>query len=488
MIHQPFALIDWVVLAAYLVIVLLIGAIYRTEKDGAFGYFFARGRMPWWAVGLSLIATSVSASTFLGNPAEAYEFDLRLLQLNIGVPLSIVIVCIVFIPFFRRFGATSAYEILERRFDLKTRTVASLFYIVHVLLRTGILIFGPSIVVAKITGIDIRILIAVVGIVAVAYTTMGGIRAVIWTDVLQFGILFLGGVLVIVFIDLDVSGGMAQIFQQASEAGKLRWFDPSWNLADPRTFWAAGVAYIVLDLSIRAADQQFVQRYLTCTDVRRARYAAILSAVLGFAVALLFFGVGIALWGYYRAYPGELPLTGDVNQILPHYITAKMPWGVSGLIVAAIFAAAMSSIDSAINALSETATIDFFRRFGGRPERELPFARLTTVLWGVLGIGMALYAASFGENIFILALSFTSLFTGALLGLFVLAVAFPRIRGHGAFWGAICGMLSLGLITKVLRWPVSWPWYPVISMTVTIVMAFLITEAMAAHARIRYGR
>lgn len=468
-IHQAFSLIDWVVLGAYFVIIFLIGVIYRSGREGVLDYFFAKGQMPWWAVGLSLIATSVSASTFLGNPAEAYEFDLRLLQLNLGVPLSILLVCWIFIPFFRNSGATSAYEVLEQRFDLKTRTLASTFYILHVLLRTGILIYGPSIMVAQVSGLDIRAVIVLVGTVTIAYTVIGGIRGVIWTDAIQFLILVGGALLIILFIDADVPGGLAAIVDRASAAGKLRWFDPSWNLADPRNIWAAGAAYIAIDLAIRAADQQFVQRYLTCSDIRRARYAAILSAVLGFAVAVLFFTVGIALWGFYQFAPEELSRVSSVNDVLPRYIATKLPWGVSGLIVAAVFAAAMSSISSAVNALAETATIDFYERFGGTREKAMRVARATAALWGVVGIAIALYMASFGENLFVLALSFTSLFTGALLGIFLLAVLVKPANGQGAFFGAILGMATLAAATKVARLPIAWPWYPVISMGTTVI-------------------
>lgn len=261
----------------------------------------------------------------------------------------------------------------------------------------------------------------------------------------------------------------------AAGAGKLRWFDPSWSFTDPRNFWAAGAAYVALDLAIRATDQQFVQRYMSCVDVRRTQYAAILSAVLGVIMALLFFGVGIFIWAYYQSYPSEVAGVGDTNMVLPNFIATRLPWGVSGLIVAAVFAAAMSSIDSAMSALSNTATIDFYKRFGGDPGKGLRFARLITFLWGALGVVFALYSATFGMNIFELALSFTSLFVGALLGIFILAVAVKRASGWGAFLGSIAGMLTLAVITKVLEIPVAWPWYPVISMTTTIVAGWLIS-------------
>jgi len=474
MIHHPFALIDWVILAAYGAIVILIGIVSRSEDDVS-DYFFAKHKMPWWAVGISLIATSVSASTFLGNPAEAYQFDLRLLQLNLGVPISIAIVCMVFIPYFQKSHATSAYEVLELRFDLKTRTLASILYTIHVLLRTGILIYGPALVFSAITGLSIYWTIVIVGIITIMYTTIGGIRAVIWTDVMQFVILFSGGILIILFIDLDVPGGSSALLQNVKEAGKLTWFDGSFSLDNARNVWSAGVAYIALDLAIRSTDQQFVQRYLSCSDTRHSQYAAVLSAVMGVAIALLFFGVGAYLWGFYQFYPQQLPAGTSVNGVLPHYIATKLPWGMSGLIVAAVLAAAMSSLDSAIQALANTATVDFYQRFKGGDKPSIKFARYISVVWGVVGIAIGIITASIGKNLFVLALSFTSLFTGALLGIFLLAVVFKRATGTGAFAGGIIGVITLALVTKVFHAPISWPWYPVISLSATIVSGMIIS-------------
>ena len=482
MIHHPFAFIDWVILGAYGIIVILIGIVSRSEDDVS-DYFFARHRMPWWAVGISLIATSVSASTFLGNPAEAYQFDLRLLQLNLGVPISIAIVCLIFIPYFQKSHAKSAYETLELRFDLKTRTLASVLYTIHVLLRTGILIYGPSLVFATITGLNIYWTIIVVGFITILYTTIGGIRAVIWTDFMQFLILATGGVLILFFIDLDVPGGFTQILSKASSAGKLKLFDLNFDLANPRNIWSAGIAYIALDLAIRACDQQFVQRYLSCKDVLRSQFAAILSAVAGLFIALLFFAVGIFLWGYYQNYPTQLPMGFSVNQVLPNYIATKLPWGMSGLIVAAVLAAAMSSLDSAIQALANVATVDFYQRFKKGKKPSLKFARKISVVWGILGIVIGLLTVGIGKNLFIIALSFTSLFTGALLGIFILAVLIRRANGTGAFYGGIIGVLTLLVVTKILHFNISWPWYPVISMTATIVSGVIISLFSAPPKR-----
>src|SRR3989338_6302880 len=232
MLHQPFGTIDWMVLGAYLLIVILIGIVSGTISDNVREYFFARGNISWCAAGISLIATSVSASTFLGTPAEAYQHDLRLLQLNIGVPVSIAIVCLIFIPYFRKTNAQSAYEVLELRFDLKTRMLASIFYIIHLLLRTGILILGPSILFAQVTGFDVKTTIIVIGVITVGYTTFGGIRAVIWTDVLQFFILFGGALVICWYIAMDTPGGTSAIFQMADTQGKLRWFDGSFGFSN----------------------------------------------------------------------------------------------------------------------------------------------------------------------------------------------------------------------------------------------------------------
>jgi len=487
---EDFGMINWLVLSMYIFGMLALGAVFSRRNISTGEFFFAGGRLPWWAVGISMIATSISATTFLGNPAETYAGDMTYMMLNLGVPVSIAITALVFIPYFRRNKVQSAYEILEKRFDRKTRLLASGIYSCHVLLRTGILIYGPAIVFATITGWSTTSAIMAVGVLSIAYTWMGGIRAVVWTDVIQFVILLGGGLLTLMFIAYGVEGGLTAITATAGNASKFTWFKASLDTGDAHSFLSAGVAYIVLDLAIRSCDQQFIQRYLSTQNVRKAQWATVLSAVLGAIAAWLFFLVGAFLYSYYTEHSGALPAATKSNGVFPHFILSVLPQGLSGLMVAAIFAAAMSSLDSGISALANTTVVDFMgnRQAVLSQAKRLRMARLAVLIWGCLGIIAALFASSFDASLLHTALYFTSLFTGSLLGIFIIAVAMPFARGGTAFAGALTGMLVLAICTRglyidlpsvsdipIIGWiagglklNLSWPWFPVISASATV--------------------
>ncbi|MBO7383136.1 MAG: sodium:solute symporter [Fibrobacter sp.] len=478
-----FTLIDWIVLFAYLLFSLAIGLWVSRGNKNLKEYMFGGGAMPWVAVGISLIATSVSATTFLGAPADVYGDDMTFLMFQIGALLSIIVVGFVFIPRFRSAGINSAYELFERRFgSLAVRRLAALFYCLHLLLRTGILLYAPSLVLAQILHVDLRVAIVVSAAVAIFYTWFGGIKAVIWTDVMQFCVFFGGGALVLILISNAV-GGFGEMAAMASEAGKTRWWNPSIDISDARTLVSAGFAYAILEIAIRGCDQQFVQRYLSCKDVKAANRSSILSMVLGCAVSILFYWVGAALFVYYKVTGvSSLPEGIGQNDVFPYFIVNGLPIGVTGLIVAAICAAAMSSLSGAINSLSNTSEHDFL----GWKEDEgiggLKRAKIWTVVWGVLGVFFALFAATQQGSLLKNALFFTGLFTGPLLGMFILAFFVKNLRPWMVVTAVLCGMASLVLIQGIPAFGVpallggifSWPWMPFISMTTTIVVAVVL--------------
>ena len=289
-----FTLLDWIVLVAYLLLSVAIGLFVSRGNKNLKEYMLGGGSIPWVAVGISLIATSVSATTFLGAPADVYGDNMTFLMFQIGALISIVVVGLVFIPRFRTSGINSAYELFEVRFSKPVRRIAAIFYCLHLLLRTGILLFAPSLVLAQILHIDLKLAIIVSAAVAIFYTWFGGIKAVIWTDVMQFVVFFGGGVLVLLIISNSV-GGFSEMAALASEAGKTKWWDASMDISNARTLVSAGFAYAILEIAIRGCDQQFVQRYLSCKDVKAANRSSILSMVLGCAVSILFYWVGAAL-------------------------------------------------------------------------------------------------------------------------------------------------------------------------------------------------
>lgn len=477
-------LLDWLALVGYLVVISCVG-IFFSKRNRNFGdYMFGGGRMPWFAIGISLIATSVSATTFLGNPADSFAANMTYLMCNIGAFLAIIIVAVVFIPRFRALKATSAYEVLEQRFSRQVRVLASCFYAGHLLLRTGILLYGPAIVLSKIFGIHIFLAIALTSVLAVVYTWFGGLQAVVWTDVLQFVVLLGGGLAALWYCASEI-GSFSEMATLAAEHGKTKWLDLSLDPAQARTLLSAGLVYTVFEVAIRGCDQQFVQRYMACRNVKEANLSSFLSAFLGLLVGLVFFWVGAGLYVYYSVkHVGSLPADTHVNHVFPHFILEVLPSGLTGLLAAAIFAAAMSSLDSAITALSNTTVQDFFP--GGQDEpdsRRLKRARFWVVVWGVAGTLAAFLCVAGKQSLLSKALFFTSLFTGPLLSLFLFAFFRQETRARSLFWGAICGALCLLPFSNIPVLPegwwqpvykFAWPWNPLISLTGAILCTLLL--------------
>lgn len=492
-----FSGLDLAVLLSYLGVIAAIGFWCSRRNRDWDDFMFGGRQMPWFPVGISLIATSVSASTFLGNPADTFANDMTYLMLSFGGFTAVIIIAFVFIPRFQRLRLSSAYEILELRFSRRVRLLAAILYTCHIVLRTGVLLYGPALVLANVFHLNIYLSICIMSLLAVGYTVLGGFRAVVWTDVLQFFVLMGGGLLTIWFCVRGI-GSLSELVRLAGEAGKTHWLDFSPDPSSARNFLSAAVVYTVFELAIRGCDQQFVQRYLSCKNVAEANRSSVLSVVFGLMVAVVFFWVGAALFVYFnvsrvRVLPGEL----GVNDVFPYFIAHELPPGLTGLMVAAIFAAAMSSLDSAITALSNTTVTDFLS--GSRkqdPSSQLGRARFWVIVWGVAGTIAALFCVLGRQSLLQKALFFTSLFTGPLLGLFLFAFFRPATQPKALFYGAITGMLSLLLFSRIPLIPegwwqplysFSWPWNPLISLAGTTIATLLLDGWMKAKAGVRAG-
>jgi SSS family solute:Na+ symporter len=489
-----FSLIDWLVIVLYFVIVAGIGFYFSRRNANFADFMFGGGNMPWFAVGISLIATSVSANTFLGNPADGYANDMRLLMLNVGSLLAIIIVGAIFIPRFRASGIKSAYELLEIKFSRPVRVLAAVFYSCHLLLRMGMLIYGPGLVLMKITGMPFEVAALAMAIFAMLYTSLGGIKAVTTTDIIQFIIFFGGGLLCIWFCAQGV-GGFGKTWALAAEAGKTRWYDFHWDPASDRNFWTASIVYVVFEVAIRGCDQQFVQRYLSTKSVRTANYSSLTSSLLGICVGVVFFTVGAFLYVYFQvAHVETLPEGLKVNQVLPHFIVNVLPTGVKGLLVAAILAADMGALSSVLTALSNTTVVDFLPRKHAQDagSHNIKNARKWVVLWGILGLGASFVCRIGDVSILTKALFFTSLFTGPLLSIFVQAFFLPKTHPKAVIIGTFIGMLALVPFTNIPILPagmwkpllsLAWPWNPVISMAGSLIAAQLITLVLPRYRR-----
>ena len=489
-----FTVLDWIVLVAYILLTVGIGLWASHGSNKGFSeYMRGGGAMPWFAVGISLIATSVSATTFLGNPAEAYAADMSYLMNNIGALIAIVVVGLVFIPRIRRSKISSAYELFEVKFSPSVRRLAAFFYSLHLLLRMGILLYAPSLVLAPILEIDIHWAILVTAIVATLYTWYGGFKAVIWTDVLQFMVLFGGGIITICILAKGI-GGFQEMFDLASAAGKTKFFDAiNWDPSNSRNLLSAGLAYAVIEISIRGCDQQFVQRYLSCDSIKSANASSILSMVLGVFVSVVFFWVGAGLFVYYQVKGvAILPEAVKLNEVFPYFIVNVLPPGATGLVIAAIYAAAMSSLSSAINSLGNTSVKDILL-IRSENVTALSKAKKWTILWAILSTLCAFIAADMQSSLLSNALFFTGLFTGPLLALFLLAFFTDKLSARAVVLGVICGMASILLFNKIPVFPSYVPpfggvfnffWNPLISCVATLVMANLLRFVFPQRAEV----
>ena len=442
------ATMDWIVIAIYLLALVAMGFYFAGREHGTDDFFLAGGRIPWWAAGISIFATGLSAITFMAIPAKAYETDwVYFITLNGAVVLA-PIVAYVFLPFYRRLGLTTAYEYLERRFGPSVRLLGSGQFILAQLGRVSVVVFLPALALSAVTGIDVIVCITLMGILAIVYTVLGGIEVVIWSDVLQ-AVVLMGGALLAAWIMIDgIPGGLAGAIDAASEQGKLRMINPGFD-------WTQPVLIVVIlgtlfnNIIPYTSDQAVIQRYLTTPDERSARFAIWTGGLLAIPSSILFFGLGTLLWVWYRTHPESLAPLGAVDQILPWFIVTQLPTGVSGLVIAAIFAAAMSSIDSSMNSVSTAWTTDFHRRF--RPELDdkaaLRVARWTTVLFGIVGTAAAILIATLDiSSVLDLWFKVLGLFASGLCGLFILGI-FTQRPGTVA---AIAGLATSAAVNFVV--------------------------------------
>lgn len=435
-----FKWIDYAVVFIYFALMLGIGVYFSKRQNSTEDYFIGGGRVPWWAAGLSVFGTALSAITFMAIPAKTFATDWSYFPYNITVLLATPVVTTMFIPFYRRLKITSAYEYLEKRFNVFVRLFGSLSFILFQVGRIAIILYLPSIALSLVTGIDIFLCILVVGVLSTAYTLIGGIEAVIWTDVVQVVILLGGALLSFVFMFGRIGDDLGFIASDAFEQGKFTLANLNFALNEP-TIWVVVVGGFFINLVTYSSDQSLVQRYLTTPDEKSARKTAWTNAILVVPSTIIFFGAGTALYLYYTKFPARLdPFTENNDSIFPWFITNELPAGISGLLIAGIFSAAMSSLSSSMNSISTAFTTDFFKRFNKNStvRRDLFIARLATLLSGIMGIMAAIWMAtadilSLWDKFF----EVVGLFTGGLGGVFLLGMLFKRANGVGAIAGLV---------------------------------------------------
>lgn len=474
--HNPsFGVINWGVLTLYLVGMLMLGAFFMKREKGAEDFMKGGGRIPWWAAGVSIFATMLSSISFIAIPARTYVNDWRVFTAAITIALCVPVVTKIYLPFFRRLNVTSAYEYLELRFNAPVRSIASIVFIMYMVARIGIVLYLPSIALSAVTGIDIMTCIIVIGLITILYCAMGGIEAVVWGDFIQGIVLVVGAIVAVVWLVFGTEGGFSGFTTLAGDAGKLKTFDFAFDLQQP-TFWVILFGGFFGNVVQYTSDQSVVQRYLTTKDEQGARHSLWLNGLLSVPVSIVFYAIGSALYTYYKTHPAEMNVVMEqADQIFPHFMMSKLPVGIAGLLIAAVFSATMSTLSSNINSAATAFTTDFYRRFFHRnadDHQALKICRISTVAVGLLGMSMA-WAVNLlqSQQIFDFFNMVAGLMLSGLGAFFAMGILTRFVSGPGALLGFIGNCILLYFL-KQAELVNGWL-YSFIGMAITFILSFL---------------
>lgn len=541
--------LDWAIIATYLVYIVYDGLRLTKRSQGIEGYFLAGRSLPWWAVGLSVMATQLSAITLVGTTGQAYDSGMRFVQFYFGLPFAMVILCLTAVPFFYRARVYTAYEYLESRFDVKTRALTSFLFLVSRGLACGVIVAAPSVILSIVLGWDELATVLLMGLTTTLYTMFGGVQAVTWTDVKQMLVIFVGLAVILIVIIGQLPDGvtLGNAVELAGKTGRMRMVDTRFELNETYTLWSGLIGGLFLALSYFGCDQSQVQRFLTARSVSEGRSSLLMSAFVKIPMQLLILFIGVMVFIFYqfvqpplifksddRARVEPLPAyreleskyavafedrrkaalsltagggavalaeyeaatqqigdarrsaialirekTGrsfsDVNYVFPTFVTTYAPIGVVGLIIAAIFAAAMSSVSAELAALSTATVIDFYRRHYRQDAPDahyLKVSKIVTGLWGLFACVVALQAGRLGSLIEVVN-RYGSYFYGSLLGVFVLAIGVKRANGHGAFFGLLAGMAAVAAVANTTK--ISFLWYNVVGCAAVVLVGLLVS-------------
>ena len=464
-----FTTLDLAVLVLYLVATTAWGAWLGRGQKGGTDYFLGSRSLPWVAVMLSVVATETSTLTFLSVPGVSYAGSLVFLQLTLGYLTGRIVVSFVFLPAYYRGELTTAYALLEARFGLGARRFTSGIFMLTRLLADSVRLFATAIPLALITGWPYPTSIAVIGVLTVIYTYFGGIKAVVWVDAVQMSLYLVGAIVAIAAIQMAVPGGWSEVIVSADIAGKMQVLDFSWNLTTPYTIWAGVLGGAVFTMASHGTDQLIVQRLLTCRDQRSAQKALIGSGVVVIFQFMVFLVLGLGLWSFYGGRDFD-----STDAIFATFIVEQLPPGVTGLLIAGVFAAAMSSLSSSINSLASASAYDYWAPFVGARDDEariLRAGKVFTLIWAAFLIGGAItfIPLSQGTSAVEVALGVAALVYGGLLGVFALGVLTKRPGQRAAIFGIVVG---IGTVT-LMKGMMAWPWYVPVGASVTLAAGWL---------------
>lgn len=462
--------IDIVIIIGYMLLMLAVGYLSGRKNKNQDDYFLAGHSMPWIPVALSVAATMISANGFIGGPGWAYTSGMYPVMVNITVPLAVFFALSVTTPVIYRMKVTSIYEYMGKRFGRYTRGLTIIQFFINSIIQISSMVYIPVLILQMVTGWPFYILVPLVVITALAYTLMGGIKAVIWTDSIQMFVVA-GSVFLVIYTAIKGCGlGLFDTLAVAREAGKLNTFDFSTDISTANTFWATLIGGSVMWIRYFCFDQAQVQRVLTSKSLKSAKNSFVVSAFVMNIVYYIMLLVGAVLFIFYG---GKEFATS--NEIMITFILEEMPIGAIGLIIAGVFAAAMSSVDSLLNSMTAVFTKDVYEPFFKRKEASLKVTMVITVVIGVI-MTVVIFIGFNGsvKSILDLVGNYISYFAGPAAGAFILAMFTRRADDIGTAWGMILGLAGGWLVAVNLQ--VNWLWNPVIGATITIVCGYIISS------------
>ena len=553
--------IDWMIVVGFTAWIVYDGLRRTKDSHEIDGYFLANRSIPWWAAGISVMATQLSAITMIGTTGQGYNDGLRFIQFYYALPLAMIILSITLVPFFYNSRVYTAYEYLERRFDGKTRSLTSLLFLISRGMSCGAVVSAPAVVLSLVLGWNLTLTSLAITMPAVVYTMFGGVQAVTWTDVKIMVLIVFGmfAIVVAAVLGFPANVGLVDGLSIAATTGRMQTFEFSFDLTNQYTFWSGTIASLFLFCSYFGADQSQVQRYLTARSVDEARHSLLMSAYWKIPLQLLVLLIGILIYDFYifnqppllfspahadrlragdsgaaftrlqsdfdtayearrsaasdlsaardsgdatrvqaattmflekdgalqsvrrsaanlvRESTGDRTFT-DVNYIIPTFILQHLPIGLIGVLIVAIIMAATDTIAGELNSLSTATVIDFYRRrvrTVASDAHYLTVSKIATGLWGLFACAVAVWAAELGSLIEVVN-RFGSFFYGSILGVFILAIGFPRATGHGAFVGLIAGMGSVAWVATFTS--LAFLWHNVVGAVGVVVVGVIVSE------------
>jgi SSS family solute:Na+ symporter len=478
--------LDWVVIAAYLAGIIALGVWLGRGQKTTRDYFLGGRDLPWWGVALSIVATETSALTFIGVPAMLFAKggNLGFIQVVLGFAIGRLVLAAVMVPYYFKNEIYSPFALIGNAFGSGAHKTAAGFFLIAGTLAAGVRVFVTCIPLQLMLGWDVTSAILLFVGLSLVYTAIGGLKAVVWTDAMQFGLFVVGGLFALFYIPTLIDGGWGTAMDTAREGGKLVWLNTDFSLGAPFNIWMGIFGATIFVLFTHGIDQLVAQRVLACRSIADGRKALVFSAVTILPMMLLFLFVGVLLWAHYQHTPMAIEIPENVfgkkqtDYAFPIFMLTEAPVGVKGLLLVGIFAAAMSSVSSALSALASVSVMDLGLGKSAQDDNaKLKLSRKATIFWGIALVGVA-YASREVDSVMNTAFALAGLTSGGLLGGVLLALTWKQTDGRPIIIGMASSLAAMLAIKYGLKEAIHWPWYTAIGCGITLLTAMLAKVAM----------